>query len=664
MNLKILPLIVFTLFLASLVAAQGTWYYDAKELIISTGIQSSLTIDRESGANVDYILANVTFVPKDRMDQDVLSRDLNPEAYEEGGSYVFRWDDPSENELYFSVATKIRIKNSIKKVSDKVIFPVNHVPDDIKQFLEATDNIDITPEIIQQSSSLAAGKDDLYDVVFELAKWTKQNIEYDLSTITADVSQPSSWVFRTRIGVCDELTNLFISMCRSLGIPARFISGIAYTESPEFPQNWGAHGWAEVYFPNFGWIPFDPTYGEFGYVDPTHLVLQESVDSQKAATYYEWRGNDFEIKTKQLKIETELESSSGIVPAFISLTAKSLYDEVGFGSYNLIEATVNNPNEFYIATELGISKSSDLEIVGDVYQQILLKPFESKAVIWIVRLNDDFDEGYIYTFPFEVYSTRNSTALTSFTSTERDKVYGYSDVLTYSEQKLQEGEKSYSASVDLSCAFEKSNYFLNEKARVECAVLNTGNILLSDLEVCIENKCEIVELGITQSKTILSNVVLKEVGKQSFTATLESDEVSKVSNFETVVFDEPSIRIIELSFPEKVNYDAEFIVSFKLKKDSLSVPKTIGVILEKNGQENLWAFDSLENDKRFEISFLGKDLVENDNSFDLSIAYEDDFGRRFIDDVSFVVVLEDLTTVQKFKAFFNKIRMWVAKIFN
>ncbi len=238
--------------LAPIAAAQDDWFYNSRELVLNTDISSSIDITRGPGAYIDYITANLSFVPQERKHQHILEQEVEPDADLESGNYVFRWTEPKNNKLDFSVETRLRIKNSIKKVTHKVQFPLNDVPKDIAVYVKATDNIDVTADIAALASGLVEGKDDLYEVVFELAKWTKNNVEYDISTLTSGVSQPASWVLRTRIGVCDELTNLFIAMCRSLGIPARFVSGIAYTDSPKFPENWGSHGWAEVYFPGFG----------------------------------------------------------------------------------------------------------------------------------------------------------------------------------------------------------------------------------------------------------------------------------------------------------------------------------------------------------------------------------------------------------------------------
>ena len=126
-------------------------------------------------------------------------------------------------------------------------------------------------------------------IVFKIGEWTKKNIKYDLSTLTESVSQKASWVLKNKEGVCDELTNLFISMLRSVGIPARFVTGMVYTN---MESSWGNHGWAEVYFPGKGRVPWDVTFGQFGWVDPSHVKLDDDVDSGESSVNYKWRSRN------------------------------------------------------------------------------------------------------------------------------------------------------------------------------------------------------------------------------------------------------------------------------------------------------------------------------------------------------------------------------------
>jgi len=78
-------------------------------------------------------------------------------------------------------------------------------------------------------------------------------------------------VLRNRKGDCTEHAMLFIALCRSLGVPAREISGLMYG-GDEFGA-FGGHAWAEVALDG-RWVSADPTWGEFP-VDATHIKYDE-----------------------------------------------------------------------------------------------------------------------------------------------------------------------------------------------------------------------------------------------------------------------------------------------------------------------------------------------------------------------------------------------------
>ncbi len=61
-------------------------------------------------------------------------------------------------------------------------------------------------------------------------------------------------------GACRDLTMLFIACCRSLGVPARFVSGYqAQADTPDGRRH--LHAWPEALLPGAGWRGYDPTHG-------------------------------------------------------------------------------------------------------------------------------------------------------------------------------------------------------------------------------------------------------------------------------------------------------------------------------------------------------------------------------------------------------------------
>lgn len=69
-----------------------------------------------------------------------------------------------------------------------------------------------------------------------------------------------SEVFAGRQGVCQDFAHIFIAACRSVGLPARYVSGYLVTRRSRSAEGAAAsHAWAEVLIPGSGWYAFDPT---------------------------------------------------------------------------------------------------------------------------------------------------------------------------------------------------------------------------------------------------------------------------------------------------------------------------------------------------------------------------------------------------------------------
>jgi transglutaminase-like putative cysteine protease len=77
------------------------------------------------------------------------------------------------------------------------------------------------------------------------------------------VATPLAEVFASRRGVCQDFARFEIACLRSIGIPARYVSGYLETDPPPgAPRLLGAdasHAWLTVYCPGAGWIAVDPT---------------------------------------------------------------------------------------------------------------------------------------------------------------------------------------------------------------------------------------------------------------------------------------------------------------------------------------------------------------------------------------------------------------------
>lgn len=626
-------------------AVSQDWLFSSEHITAGVRISGKVGIIAENSRHeLDYVFANLSFIPREGFQQDLISIKTSPDVPVTDDSAVFRWDNPEEDELSFSLEADVRSYNRIKGVETGIRFPLRGLPEDTKKYTSPSETADSdNTEIVRKASELIEGESDLYVIVFNLGKWTKENVEYDLSTLTESASQKASWVLKNRQGVCDELTNLFIAMNRALGIPAKFISGVAYTNAKEFGEGFGPHGWAEVYFPGYGWVPFDVTYGEFGFVDAGHIKLKESVDAAESSTQFQWLGRDTNIKTHPLDIDVEVKETYGEVDDLISIDAKAVKDNVGFGSYNLIEAAVENLEGHYVTTELVLSRSSEIEIMGEERKVIVLKPNEEKKVSWIVQVSSSLDEGYIYTFPFSVSSVRNVSSSLRFDAVENGKRFSLEGIESLVND--DENGKTYLGDIELSCIADEDEIYDYEETGISCIVTNAGNTYLEGVRVCLQGNCEEVELGISQEKKVELEFKPEQAGSQEVVIKAGNTDVSRSAFVDIVVYDMPSIEITELVHADEVRYKEQYEISFILDKASSFSPYEVSIKIEPVGKE--WKLSQLDEDRKFLLKMYGSELMPGKNDFRILITYKDLNGKSYSTSKELSVSLVDVSIVQR-----------------
>ncbi|MCC6798148.1 MAG: transglutaminase family protein [Candidatus Hydrogenedentes bacterium] len=97
--------------------------------------------------------------------------------------------------------------------------------------------------------------------VSDLTARIHRDFTYDPAATT--VSTPLDEVMQSRRGVCQDFAHLQIGCLRSIGVPARYVSGYIcggdQTGAPSLTGAQASHAWLSVFCPSFGWIDFDPT---------------------------------------------------------------------------------------------------------------------------------------------------------------------------------------------------------------------------------------------------------------------------------------------------------------------------------------------------------------------------------------------------------------------
>ena len=130
------------------------------------------------------------------------------------------------------------------------------LPDDFPQRVK-----DLAQQIVAE-----AGSANPFDQISTLEAWLRRNIGYSdkIQGPAAGQDGVEYVLFESHAGYCDYYASALATMARSLGIPARVAVGYARGEYDAETNTYRvrereAHSWVEVYFPNYGWIEFEPT---------------------------------------------------------------------------------------------------------------------------------------------------------------------------------------------------------------------------------------------------------------------------------------------------------------------------------------------------------------------------------------------------------------------
>ncbi len=126
---------------------------------------------------------------------------------------------------------------------------------------------DLPPEIRSLALEWTAGTDNVFDEVVAIEERLRSS-EFIYKVDVPLRSGPLSileFLTETKAGFCQQFATAMAAMLRSIGIQSRVVVGFA-TGIPAGGGRYSyttqqAHAWVEVYFPGWGWMPFEPTPG-------------------------------------------------------------------------------------------------------------------------------------------------------------------------------------------------------------------------------------------------------------------------------------------------------------------------------------------------------------------------------------------------------------------
>ncbi|MBN1155006.1 transglutaminase domain-containing protein [candidate division KSB1 bacterium] len=193
------------------------------------------------------------------------SPDEKSEYVDDRGNQVIKvtWHEPArsiQTDITFSAYTK----TLLQKLNTTTPFPITDIPETERYYLGSTEQVPTgDPAIVAKANELTKGAKTEFDAVQRILTWVIDHMNYVLTP----ESYNGLYSFKSGKGNCQNYSHLSAAMMRAVGIPVRIVNGITlkrpYTidigrGKYTLKMAEGRHSWVEVFFPDLGWVPFDP----------------------------------------------------------------------------------------------------------------------------------------------------------------------------------------------------------------------------------------------------------------------------------------------------------------------------------------------------------------------------------------------------------------------
>ena len=205
------------------------------------------------------------------------------------------------------------------------------IPDDIRSTWLQLPETD--PRIAQLAHEITDRYTRKYDKARALEIWLRSRYGYTETLPPIYIAQKSVdplavFLFEAREGHCEYFATAMTVMLRSMGIPARMVSGFLAGEYNPIGRSWTvrrkySHTWTEAWFPPYGWVEFDatpmdefsvkPTFAHFfaNFFDAAGLWWRQNVAGYDAARQYGIISGVFErVNRAEDRVITFLSSSA------------------------------------------------------------------------------------------------------------------------------------------------------------------------------------------------------------------------------------------------------------------------------------------------------------------------------------------------------------------
>lgn len=217
----------------------------------------------------DVAIISVSPIPDD------LSSDIH-------GNRIAYWDTADETQRKYSVSYYIALSTVQYTIDPNSIGDYDTSGVLYQMYTQPTERIESDHQLIaQKASEIVGGETNPYEQARMIHEW----VSTEIVGPGEDGDTALSTLHKGR-GGCGGHSFLFVAMLRSLGVPARNVSGLHTAYQGQFTSgSWQdrtlyTHNWSEFYLPNYGWIQSDTSAGprNFAGIDEPRIILARGED--------------------------------------------------------------------------------------------------------------------------------------------------------------------------------------------------------------------------------------------------------------------------------------------------------------------------------------------------------------------------------------------------
>ncbi len=174
----------------------------------------------------------------------------------------------------------------LKAIDTGVPFPLKEIPDDIRYYLKATEQVQSEDARIRKlAKELTQGVTTEFDAVQQVLSYVIDHVRY----VTPPAKYDALYSLDSGKGNCQNFSHLAAALMRAEGIPVRIVNGITLNKPYNlkrkdgvltFKMGQGRHSWVEVWFPDLGWVPFDPQQTAM-FVSNRYIRIETGIDNNE-----------------------------------------------------------------------------------------------------------------------------------------------------------------------------------------------------------------------------------------------------------------------------------------------------------------------------------------------------------------------------------------------